>query len=144
MRYFLVLLLIIPSICYSFNPKTATLEEKMVFLNNDKSPSSIDQVKVNRFKSIFDSLQLKHPETRQEIADYTVKAQSVLKDAGISESLLEIAESMNNLKLDKRLGKISYKDLVISYVVVRTKGMSRADAVQGLHEFYRGIARTKK
>lgn len=139
-----LLILVLPVFAYGFNPKTASIEEKMVFLNTDESPSRIDPVKVNRFRFLLDKLQERHPESRKNIADLTSRVQDVMKDSGISESLLDIMESMNQVKLDRRLGKIKYEDLITAYATLRIDGMSRTDAAIGLRQFFNGIARTKK
>jgi len=141
--FIIIFILVFPFYSYAFNPNSASIEEKLVFLNTDKSEFNIDPVKVNRFRYLLDALQKRHPESRQQIADWTVKAQGALKDNGINESLLEIMESIYSVKLNKRLGKMSYKDLATSYVMARSEGMSRHDAVQGLYEFFRGVARLK-
>ena len=139
-----VFFLMLPCLSYGFNPSTASLEEQLVFLNTETVPSTIDQAKVNRFRFLLDALEKKHTEDRKAIANITSKTQGILRGDGISESLLDIMESMHNIKLDSRLGKTSYLELNVMYTMLRADGMSRPEAVNGLMGLLNGIAQTKK
>jgi hypothetical protein len=59
-----------------------------------------DDVTVNRFRSLLGQLDDKYAGGAQNIADRTVVAQTLLKQKGVSESLLNIMEGMNQILPD--------------------------------------------
>ena len=70
-------------------------------------------------------------ENKQQIADMTVKAQKLLKEVGVKESLLNIMEGMNRL-FSKPIENQSYAEYTAAYITLREKGFSHKEAIDSL------------
>jgi hypothetical protein len=103
---------------------------------------SPDDVAVARFRSLLQQLDSKFNETPERIADMSVAGRNTLRDKGISESILNIMEGMNQV-LDAPLlsstgvNKQEYADYLALYIVQRDAGRSREAVIAGL----RGLVR---
>lgn len=125
--------------------KSAPPEVQLACLNvYNKSTSNPDPAKVTRFKYLLGSLKSHYPESKKEIADWTVKAQGAMKEKGVKEDLLDIMESVNKVKISKSLGVVPYKDCLVAYSMLRTEGMSREEAAMGITQILKGVAQSKK
>jgi len=90
-----------------------------------------DDITVARFRSLLKQLDDTFVEDKQQIADMAVKARKLLKDEGIDEKLLNIMEGMNKL-FSKPIENQKYAEYSAAYVLLRQKGMSHAEAFDGL------------
>lgn len=116
--------------------KSKPLEYQMACVNEvGHETAQPEQIKVARFKYLLDSLAQRHHQEGKVIADYTVKAQGVMREKGVDESLLDTMEAMNSA----HIGEVPYPDAVTMYVMVRCDGMSKADASKGLQQFIAGL-----
>lgn len=97
-----------------------------------------DDITVARFRSLLDRLSSMYAEDRQEIADDSVTAQRLLRDDGISESLMKIMEGLSQL-FTTQVKNQKYREYVAAYVTLRGEGKSHSDAIRGLQAFLRGL-----
>ena len=125
--------------------KAAPPEKQLAFLNDPGSDwYHLDARIVARFKSLLNQLSHEYPEPPKEVADSTVRAQSVAEEEGVSESLLSIMESINRIAVG--LGpdfNASYHDIAIAYITLRIKGYSAQEAAENLRDLYITIISTK-
>ena len=126
----------------AFNQKTATLEEKLSFINSPDSVSE-DASRVKRIRSLLNTLSERHHTSKKAIGDWTVKAQGVMEKEGIKENIVDIMEDLNRVHPERSVGKMDFGDLATSYVKLRLDGMSRNDATVGLTQFLQGMAKFK-
>jgi len=115
------------------------LEYKLAVINAGGYVSE-NHVTVARFRSLLNQLSNTYVENRQQIADSSVKAQEMLKDKGIEESLLNIMEGMNQLFL-RKIENQKYSEYVVAYIVLRNKGESHREAIEGLKALIQAIIR---
>lgn len=92
---------------------------------------SKDHITVARFRSLLGQLSLTYIESKQQIADMSVKAQQILKNNGIEENLLDIMEGLNQL-FSRKIENQKYAEYVAAYVTLRSKGQSHTEAIRGL------------
>ena len=97
-----------------------------------------NDITVARFRSLLDRLSSMYVEDRQEIADDSVTAQQLLRDDGISESLVKIMEGLNQL-FTTQVKNQKYREYAAAYVTLRGEGKSHSDAIRGLQAFLRGL-----
>lgn len=100
----------------------------------EESPS------VRRFASLLESLESQYPESQQEIADMSVRAQQILNEKGITESILNIMEGMNRIGPSNTVNS-KYQEVVASYLVLRDKSQSHDEAVSGMSAVLSGLGR---
>jgi len=105
---------------------------------NQKGYVSKDHISVARFRRLLEQLSSTYVEDRQQIADMSVKAQQILRDNGIEESLLTIMEGLNQI-LSMKLENQKYAEYVAFYVTLRDKGQSHSEAISGLKAILRGL-----
>lgn len=83
-----------------------------------------DDPLVMSFGRALDRLQAKCPETRQQLADMSVRARDILRDNNINEPLLAVLESWRGVIPDHvqkgALGPCS--DILNSYIILRVAG----------------------
>jgi hypothetical protein len=77
-----------------------------------------DDVAINRFRSLLGQLDDKYTGGDQLIADQTIKAREVLKDKGVSESLRNIMEGMNQV-LPPDAHNQQYAGMLALYITMR-------------------------
>ena len=92
---------------------------------------SKNHITITRFRSLLKQLSNTYVEDKQQIADMTVKAQSILRGKGISESLMNIMEGMNQLFYSK-INNQKYVSYTSVYIALRDKGQSHKEAMLGL------------
>lgn len=98
----------------------------------EKGYVSRDDPIIARFRSLLKQLDEKFIENKTQIADMSVGAQKLLKkEEGIKESLLNIMEGMNRLFSSKSTN-LKYAEYTAAYMVLRSKGQSHHDAIEGL------------
>lgn len=91
-----------------------------------------DDITIARFRSLLNQLDDKFVEDRQQIADMSVKTQELLRDKGISESLLNIMEGINSI-LVTELESQKYAEYAGTYVTLRDSGMSHQEVIDGFN-----------
>jgi hypothetical protein len=77
-------------------PQQDSLEYKLATVDHGSYVAQ-DDVTVARFRSLLAQLSSKYAETPKRIADISVKARDTLRGKGISESILNIMEGMNQV-----------------------------------------------
>jgi hypothetical protein len=123
--------------------RAAPIEQQLAYLDSDDIPfEKVDRILVNRFKTLLDRMVPRYEESRNEIGNWAVKAQSALESYGIRESLLNILEGMNSIYKGS-LGKISFKETATMYVVLRSEGWPHERAVLGCQQLLEGISKLK-
>lgn len=93
-------------------------------LTNAQKLAIIDQIdtadqRVQQMDKLLQSLSQKFKEPQDTIAEYTSRAEGVLKDKGVVSNNLEILSNMDELK--NAPDSLRYKDAVIMYCMIRTK-----------------------
>jgi len=114
-----------------------TLEYNLALLNAGGYVKD-DDITVARFRTLLELLSEKFVEDRQQIANMTVKAQSMLRDKGVSESLLDIMEGMNGLFYSD-VRDMKYAEYVAAYVTMRIQGLSHDDAIHSLRALLKSL-----
>ncbi len=119
-------------------PNTASsdlLEYNLAIINAGGYVSE-DHITVSRFRSLLDQLSSTYRENKQQIADMSVKAQELLKEEGVKESLLNIMEGLNQLFAikteNKKFPNPEYSDSLSVYATLRRKGQSHSEAIRGI------------
>jgi len=107
-----------------------SLEYKLAVVDADGYVAK-NHISVARFRSLLRQLSDKYVESKQSIADMTVKSQQMLRDEGISEKMLSIMEGMNSL-FARPIENQKYAEYISAYAVLRMKGQSHADSIAGL------------
>ena len=150
LTFILFVIWLLASTCQAFaglseDVHAAPPEKQLAFLNDPGSDwYHLDARIVARFKSLLNQLSHEYPETPKEIADSTVRAQSVSEEEGVGESLLSIMESVNRIAVG--LGpdfNATYRDIAIAYITLRIKGYSAQEAAENLRDLYMTIISTK-
>jgi len=115
----------------------STTEYKLAVLNHGGYVPP-DDITVSRFRFLLGQLASKFGETPERIANMSVKARNSLAEKGVSETLLNIMEGMNQI-VDRpgTYGKDPYANFLTLYVVLRTTGKTHEYAVNNL----RGVIR---
>jgi hypothetical protein len=112
-----------------------TWEYKLAMLNAG-TPVKNDDITVRRFRNILDNMTALFPEENdQGISDGIVTVRNLLEKGGISESLLNIAESLNKIFIENKAG-VKFNELSAAYVTLRLKGNSSSETVQGLQSMF--------
>lgn len=94
------------------------VEQKLAVLDASGYVDPAD-AKVARIKTLLDDLTSKYNEPADTIAEYTSKAQGVLRDSGIEENCADILDEMNTA------GKIEntpYRDAITVFLMLKVKG----------------------
>lgn len=99
---------------------------------------SKDHITVARFRSLLNQLSSTYVENKQQIADMSVKAQQILKEDGVEESLLNIMEGLNQL-FSRKIENQKYAEYLAAYVTLRNKGQSHSQAISGLKAILQGM-----
>lgn len=112
-----------------------SVEYKLATLDREGYVAA-DDVSVARFRELLRQLSAKYAETPQSLGNMSVKCRNALRDRGISESITNIMEGLNQLA-DRpggaqSYGKDPYPSLLTLYVVLRTSGKSHAAAIENL------------
>ena len=97
-----------------------------------------DDITVARFRSLLRQLSDTFVENQQQIADMSVKGLQMLKQDGISESLLNIMEGMNQL-FSTKVENQKYAEFISAYLTLRDKGQSHRQAIDGLQGILRSM-----
>jgi hypothetical protein len=97
-----------------------------------------DDITVARFRSLLGQLSDTFVENKQQIADMSIKGLQMLKQDGISESLLNIMEGMNQL-FSTRVENQKYAEYIAAYLTLRDKGQSHRQAIAGLQGILRSM-----
>lgn len=124
---------------FAFSQGTETLEYKLAVINAGSYVPK-DHITVARFRSLLTQLSNTFVENRQQIADMSVSAQEILKEKGIKEKLLNIMEGMNKL-FPKKIENQKYAEYSAAYLVLRDKGESHIEAIEGLKALVAAIIR---
>jgi len=97
-----------------------------------------DDLSVARFKSLLRQLSDKFVESEQPIADMTVKGQSILREEGISEKMLNMMEGINQI-FSSNIENQKYGEYLSLYAMLRIQGQNHDDAISGLQAVMRGL-----
>ena len=84
------------------------------------SPIEKDDITVYQFKELLDKLEKKTVNTRMDIADIAVTAQRLLKEHGISRTLLQILDDFNT-SIPDELKDMKLEEVASAYMVLMTK-----------------------
>lgn len=114
-----------------------SLEYKLATLNHNGYVAP-DDVTVARFRFLLTFLSTKYGETPERIGDMSVMGRKLLLEKGVSESLLDIMEGMNQIVDGPgAYGKDPYANFLTLYVALRAAGKSHDFAIDNL----RGVIR---
>jgi hypothetical protein len=113
-----------------FDKSSRSTEYKLASLNAGRYIPEND-ISVARFRSLLKQLSSTYIEDETKIADITVSAQSLLKNNGINESLINLMEGMNQLFTTKNDNQ-KYAEYISAYCVFRNKGQSHYESIQTL------------
>lgn len=132
-------LLILPFSLFSVQAHAAgeTIEYQLACINAGHRVDQ-DDITIARFRSLFRQLSDTFVENQQQIADMSVKSLQILKQDGISESLLNIMEGMNQL-FSTKVSNQKYAEYIAAYLTLRNKGQSHTQAIAGLQGILRGV-----
>lgn len=97
-----------------------------------------DELVMNRFRSLLAQLDATYVETPMQIADMTGWAQEVLRNEGISVSLLNLMEGMNTI-WPMPMPNQTYSSDIALYMALRQKGYSHERAITTLVDFVYGL-----
>lgn len=132
-------ILILPFALFSVQAHAAgeSIEYQLACINAGRRVAQ-DDITVARFRSLLRQLSHTFVEDPQQIADMSVKGLQMLKQDGISESLLNIMEGMNQL-FSTKVANQKYAELIAAYLTLRDKGQSHTQAIAGLQGILRGM-----
>ncbi len=108
----------------------STIEYKLAVINAGHNVD-VNNPTVSQFRNLLDSLSAKYVEGQQQIADMSVTAQNILRDAGIEENLLNIMQGLD-IVIDSPIEKQGFAECAAAYTTLRKSGFSHNDAIQGL------------
>ena len=114
-----------------------SLEYKLAAIDRRGAVTPRDPI-VARYRSLLDKLAGKWMNTTKTIADATVAGQNSLREKGISESVLNIMDGVNEAP-DTPYLNYRYGEHVAMYVTLRAHGRSHAAAVGGLRDALQGL-----
>jgi len=101
-------------------PAAPSVAEKLATLQKN-SPVSADDPLVRKFDVALDALGKKCKDRRSSLADLTVRAQQILSDASIEESLSSIISHVNG-SIPAGIGKQPCTSVFAAYVTLRKGG----------------------
>ncbi|MDV2503799.1 MAG: hypothetical protein RX318_07575 [bacterium] len=133
----LVALMVCALVANSAHAAGESLEYKLATINAMRGFAK-DDITVARFRSLLRQLSQTFVEDQQQIADMSVTVQQIMKEKGISESLLIIMEGMNQL-VSSEVGNLKYAEYISAYATLRNKGDSHAQAIAGLQGILRAF-----
>jgi hypothetical protein len=87
-----------------------------------------DDMRVARFRSLLEQLSTKYVEKPQEIADMSVMLQNLLREKGISETMQNMMEGLNQV-MDQPIGNQKFAEYGAMYVQLRDSGRSHTEAI---------------
>lgn len=122
-------------------PQVAISEESLEYqlaVIHAKGRVPEDHITVKRFAALLRQLDATFPEDKKQIADSSVWAITRFEEDGIEQSLIGLMEGMNRL-FDRPIENQSYKDYLASYVLIRLKGMSHVECIDGLKGLIEGL-----
>lgn len=121
-----------PEVIATTSPSSpqASLEEELATIDGNDTITNRD-TRVSRFRSLLGQLSETFDVTQQQTADQTVKCQEMLQKDGVQDSLLNITEGMNQIFV-RADHKQAYSQWLAAYIVLRDKGTSHQDSIEGL------------
>jgi hypothetical protein len=125
-----VLIIILPVFLNHSYATEDSLEYRLACINAGHTVAQND-ITVARFRSLLRQLSQTFVEDQQQIADMSAYCQHELRKNGISESLLNIMEGMNQL-FTVKVSNQKYVEYIAAYSLLRNKGQSHAEAIEGL------------
>lgn len=116
-------------------PETPVSMERKLATIDCTCPVADDDVRALRFRSLLQQLSEKYEETPERIADMSVACRSSLREKGVSESVINIMEGMNqvfnaSILSSSGINTQKYAEHLAAYIVVRNTGSSHADAIE--------------
>ena len=124
---------------HTLDPRSMPIEYQLAFLSAGKQVSENDPSVINA-KKLLDKASVLYEQPQKDIANFAVKANGVLEKDGIKESPIEVLEATVLANDGSLPMKGEYEKLVIFYLTVREKGMSRAEAIVGLRDMFKVVA----
>jgi len=118
-------------------PKETTLEYQLAVINAGRQVAENDPT-VSQFRVLLHTLSVKYVENKQQIADMSVTAQNILRDAGIEENLLNIVNGINKV-MSSTIENQSFAEHAAAYTTLRKKGFSHNEAIQGIAEMLESL-----
>ena len=116
MKYFLLAIPLLALAACGTPAKPLTAAQKLAIV--DQIDTS-DQ-RVRQMDKLLQSLSQKFKEPQDTIAEYTSRAEDVLKEKGVVSNNLEILSNMDELQAPA-IENSTYKDAITMYLMLRTK-----------------------
>jgi len=135
--FFWIIIALLLVISIQTHAEGETIEYKLACIDAGRRVDQ-DDIKVARFRSILRQLSETFVEDRQQIADMSVKGQQMLKQEGISETLLNIMEGMNQL-FSTTVANQKYAEYITAYLTLREKGQPHEQAIKGIQGILRSM-----
>lgn len=105
---------------------------------NAGQPISPSDPNIEKFENLIAALSSKYVEDKERIANITVKSHGMLKKEGISTSLLEIMDGMNQL-VSERDTINKYPEFMAIYHTSRIAGDSHEDTILNIKALLRSL-----
>ena len=105
--------------------KLATIEKNGYIKEHD--------LKVKRFNYLLSELDNKYLDSKQEIADKTVKGKEILEEKGVKESMIKMMEGMNILNDPNDTYK-KYDEYLTIYIILRKDLQSHDETINSMKE----------
>jgi len=105
---------------------------KMATVDNEKYYTEEDPL-VKRYNNMFNQLDVKYIETKQQIADMTVVARKELANIGLKEPMINIMEGICRL-IDRNTQNKKYSDNVACYIIFRSQGFNHTQALAKMQD----------
>lgn len=125
-------LVVLISIFYATNLSAQSLGCKMATVDTEKSYSETDPL-VKRYNNMFNQLDSKYIETKQQIADMTVVAKNELEKIGLTEPMINIMEGICRL-IDRNTRTMKYAENISCYIIFRSQGFNHSEALKNMQD----------
>lgn len=124
------------------DPLKMPIEYQLAYLSAGKQIPANDP-SVSEAKRLLEKAAMQYEQPPREIFDWAVKSSGALETYEIKESPLEVLEATVLVNDGSLPMAGQYRQLVVAYGKIRSNGMSRAEAIVGLRDLLKGIAKTK-
>ncbi|MCJ7449358.1 MAG: hypothetical protein MUO72_16910 [Bacteroidales bacterium] len=125
-------LLLFMSLLNLSNVQGQSLGCKMATVDTKKYYTETDPL-VKRYNNMFNQLDVKYLETKDQIADMTVTAKNELENIGLSEPMINIMEGICRLTDTKTKSK-RYSENVSCYIIFRSQGFNHSDTLKKMQD----------
>lgn len=114
------------------NLNSQSLGCKMATVDTKKYYTETDPL-VKRYNNMFNQLDVKYLENKDQIADMTVTAKNELEKIGLNEPMINIMEGISRLT-DANTKNKKYADNISCYIIFRSQGFSHYDALKKMQD----------